>query len=92
MNAEALVAELEGILEAERGAIRRLDGAAVLAAAVRKEEIAAALAKRPREELARSRDALARLAGPLKHNTILLAHARACLAGARAAIRVSTEL
>lgn len=74
-----ILAELERALDEERDAIRRLDGAGVARCAETKRALADALAAAAPAELAAHRDALARLRPALRHNGVLLAHARACL-------------
>ncbi|HZU82669.1 MAG TPA: hypothetical protein VE987_07125 [Polyangiaceae bacterium] len=84
MTADA-IGELEQLLRDEREAIRRLDGARVLAHAERKEAIVASLrgADLSTEDAARLRA----LAPALRHNSVLLAHARDVLRDAIAATR-----
>jgi len=85
--ADDAIAELEQLLREERDAIRRLDGARVLAYAQRKEAIVARL-RGGAGSL--GPDAMARfraLAPALRHNGVLLAHARDVLRDALCAAR-----
>ena len=80
------IAELEELLVDERDAIRKLDSARVLECASRKELLVAALrgpdVSVPADRLERLRE----LVPALKHNGILLAHARDILCDALSAI------
>jgi hypothetical protein len=84
---DGALTEIEALLSEEREAIRRLDGKRVLELAARKQELVG--------ELAANRDAftpdmagrLQALTPALRHNGILLAHARDVLRDAVAAAR-----
>ena len=73
--AKDAIAELEQLLREERDAIRQLDGARVLHYAERKESIVAAL-KAEGGLSAANAVRLRALAPALRHNSVLLAHAR----------------
>jgi len=78
MDPEQMFGQFDRLLEEERGAIRRLDGARVHDIAAEKADLFLALREstRGRSELApRFRD----LAAGLRRNAVLLAHARDCL-------------
>jgi len=77
--AKETVGALLAILEAERSAIRQLDGAAVGRAAAAKEELVKKLSAHGPEDLAQIASDLPLLRAELRRNGILLAHARSCL-------------
>jgi hypothetical protein len=79
--------ELEKILADERIAVRALDAPAVLAFARRKEALVTTLPN-PLPEAARAR--LRGLTPALRHNGVLLAHARGLLRDALRAVRPDT--
>jgi hypothetical protein len=85
---EDAITELEQLLRDEREAIRRLDGERVLSYAQRKEALASLVSQRsggrPREEDATR---LRALVPALRHNSILLAHARNVLRDALVAAK-----
>jgi hypothetical protein len=84
--AEVAIGELEQLLVDERDAIRKLDGARVQSYAERKEALVGAL-QRPRGALSpESLTQLRALVPALRHNSVLLAHARDIL---RDALRVA---
>lgn len=76
--AEAIEA-LFRVLEEERLALRRVDGATVESTARKKEALANDLAKRSPDELADHADAIRQLRSELRRNGVLLAQARSCL-------------
>ncbi len=78
-RARAVVVCLLEVLEAERAAIRKLDGRGVSEAAVRKAELAAELTGLAPAEIDAAREDLGRLRSELRRNGTLLAHARSCL-------------
>jgi len=84
MSHEALT-ELEQLLRDEREAIRRLDGATVLSYAERKEALMRALERDVLSAEGASR--LRALTPALRHNSVLLAHARDVLRDALVAVR-----
>ena len=87
MSGDALT-ELEQLLREEREAIRRLDGAAVLVFAERKEAIMRGLQKNGAASLSPDDAARLRSLTPmLRHNSVLLAHARDVLRDALVAVR-----
>jgi hypothetical protein len=82
---EDAISELEQLLGEEREAIRRLDSARVLSCAQRKEALVLSLRSSPLSpDLARR---LRALAPTLRHNSVLLAHARDVLRDAISATR-----
>ncbi len=85
------IAQLERILCEEREAIRRLDGAQVLDCAQRKEALVNSLrgSSGSLDELQRAR--LRALAPALRHNGILLAHARDILRDALQVARAAQK-
>ena len=85
--AEDAILQLENILREEREAIRRLDGDMVLAFARQKEAIMATLRREDGALEPTQRKRLAALAPALRHNGVLLAHARDVLRDAIAAAR-----
>jgi hypothetical protein len=88
MSDDALT-ELEQLLRDEREAIRRLDGATVLAFAERKEALMHALRKAV--PLSAEQGARLRALTPLlRHNSVLLAHARDVLRDALVAVRAES--
>jgi hypothetical protein len=87
MSHEALT-ELEQLLRDEREAIRRLDGATVLSYAERKEALMAALRRDALSAEGASR--LRALAPALRHNSVLLAHARDVLRDALVAVQAES--
>lgn len=68
--------ELEQLLREEREAIRKLDGARVLSYAERKEAIVGALQQVQGALSQQNASRLRALAPALRHNSVLLAHAR----------------
>lgn len=78
-RAREVASSLLAVLDEEREAIRRLDGPAVSATALRKAALAAALATLPPSDLEPARADLAKLRAELRRNGTLLAHARSCL-------------
>jgi hypothetical protein len=84
------IAELEQILREERDAIRKLDGARVLSYAKRKESLVVALRQGKGTLSASNAARLRGLTPSLRHNSVLLAHARDILRDALAIAR--TEL
>ena len=89
MNAEDILAQFEHVLAIEREAIRAADASAVLAAAMRKEKLAADLVEAGAWTRADMVDGLRRLVEDLRNNGVLLAHARDCLRDAIAALQGS---
>jgi hypothetical protein len=75
---------LEALLIEERTAIRTLDTEAVAASADEKERLFAALTSAPKAELATLAPRIRELSQALRHNGILLAHARDCVRDALA--------
>ena len=67
------------VLEEERAAIRKVDGAAVAKAAATKADLAAKLETATIPELTPHAQSLGQLRAELRRNGILLAHARAAL-------------
>jgi hypothetical protein len=86
MSTDALT-ELEQLLRDEREAIRRLDGASVLSYAERKEALVRGLQKDGRVLSREDGARLRALAPALRHNSVLLAHARDVLRDALVAVR-----
>jgi len=80
MDADSILAKLDQVLEDERAAIRSLDGARVQACAVEKASLVSGLTKLDPKERAKIAPRLKALAGKLRHNGILLVHARGILA------------
>jgi hypothetical protein len=78
-TAKETVQSLLAILEEERAAIRKLDGAAVDRAAAAKEKLVGTLTSIPTSDLATIAGDLPLLRAELRRNGILLAHARSCL-------------
>ena len=78
--------ELEQLLREEREAIRRLDGVSVLSFAGRKEALVLALKKDGGVLCAEDAARLRALAPALRHNSVLLAHARDVLRDALVAV------
>jgi hypothetical protein len=78
MDPEQMFGEFERLLEEERGAIRRLDGARVHDIAAEKADLFLAIREsiRGRSELA---PRFGELAAGLRRNAVHLAHARDCL-------------
>jgi hypothetical protein len=91
MGEDAII-ELEQLLDDERDAIRKLDGARVLIYAERKESLVRALGQGPGGKTLSKENAerLRALSPALRHNSVLLAHARDVLRDALAVAR--TEL
>jgi hypothetical protein len=86
MGSDAIT-ELEELLRDEREAIRQLDSARVLSFAERKEALVGAL-KQGGGALSEDNAARLRALAPaLRHNSVLLAHARDVLRDALAAVR-----
>lgn len=78
-SAKETVSALLVILEEERTAIRKLDGASVGRAAAAKEALVAKLGAAGPEDLTAVAGDLALLRAELRRNGILLAHARSCI-------------
>ncbi|MBX3258132.1 MAG: hypothetical protein KIS78_12240 [Labilithrix sp.] len=76
MTADELLSAMRAALEAEREAIRRLDGDAVTQAAAVKEEILRGVHGAPAAERPALVAALKELKIELRRNLLLLAHAR----------------
>ncbi|MBX3196720.1 MAG: hypothetical protein KF850_24380 [Labilithrix sp.] len=76
MTADELLSTMRAALEAEREAIRRLDGAAVTEAAAAKEKILLGVHGAPASERPALVAALKELKIELRRNLLLLAHAR----------------
>lgn len=74
-----LLAELSTVLDEERAAVNRLDVAAVVEAAEKKERIVNELGRRDKRELLAVRADLTAVRQRLLHNGMLLAHARDCM-------------
>ncbi len=87
MSDDALT-ELEQLLREEREAIRRLDGASVLAFAERKEALVRSLQKDGAAISKEDAIRLRALTPMLRHNSVLLAHARDILRDSLVALRV----
>jgi hypothetical protein len=82
------VTELEQLLRDEREAIRRLDAAGVLSYAERKEALVGTLQQQGGGMLSEETAVRLRALAPaLRHNSVLLAHARDVLRDALAAAR-----
>jgi hypothetical protein len=79
MNGQGALDTLDQVLEAERDAIRRLDGAAVDATAAQKLDLVRLLTTLEPAERARLAPRLRTLVGKLRQNGVLLAHARSIL-------------
>jgi hypothetical protein len=79
LEAAEIVTRMNALLEQERAAVARLDGAKVLALAGEKLALANALETRPRDERARHASAIKKLVQGLKNNGVLLSHARGIL-------------
>jgi hypothetical protein len=86
MSGDAIT-ELERLLREEREAIRRLDAASVLTFAERKEALVRALHQGGPKLSEESAARLRALAPALRHNSVLLAHARDVLRDALVATR-----
>ena len=76
MSPAELLRELRAVLEAERGAIRRLDHDGIVAATRSKEALVTIVAGAAEPERTPLLRALAEVRGDLKRNLVLLAHAR----------------
>jgi hypothetical protein len=88
MSVDALT-ELEQLLREEREAVRKLDGARILEFAQRKEALVDGLRKRSGGVLSPEDAARLRSLTPmLRHNSVLLAHARDILRDALKAARL----
>jgi hypothetical protein len=87
MMSEDAITELDQLLRDERQAIRRLDGASVLSYAERKEALVASLRNGGAGLSPENATRLRALAPALRHNSVLLAHARDVLRDAIAATR-----
>jgi hypothetical protein len=85
MKVGAVIARLEALVPDERAALRRLDSAAVADAAEEKERLFVLLAAAPEAELRPFAERLRKLAVELRHNCVLLMHARDCVRDALAA-------
>ncbi len=88
---DAALDELERLLREERDAIRALDGAKVLAFAQRKEEIVRSLVGPDAPLDAARSQRLRALLPALRHNGVLLAHARDIMRDALAAVGMATK-
>lgn len=88
---EAALDELERLLREERDAIRTLDGTKVLAFAKRKEEIVRSLVGPGASLEAAQSQRLKALVPALRHNGVLLAHARDIMRDALAAVGMATK-
>lgn len=88
MDSDAII-ELEQLLREEREAIRQLDGARVLGYATRKESIIRGLQQGTTTLSAASAARLRALAPALRHNSVLLAHARDVLRDALVVARAN---
>lgn len=86
MSSDAIT-ELEQLLRDEREAIRQLDSARVLSYAERKEALVGALKQGDGTLSAENAARLRALAPALRHNSVLLAHARDVLRDALVAVR-----
>jgi hypothetical protein len=84
---EEALTDLEALLSEERDAIVRLEGARVLDLAARKQELVGRLAAHRGAFTSRTAARLRALTPALRHNGILLAHARDVLRDAVAAAR-----
>jgi hypothetical protein len=87
---EGALTELEGLLAEEREAIRKLDGARVIEFATRKQVLVAALTAERGAMTKATAARLRALTPALRHNGILLAHARDVLRDAIAAARAES--
>lgn len=87
MSAHAAAEELRALLVEERLAIRKLDSAAVAAAADRKQRLLDELSACAANDHATVVAELGALVPELRRNGVLLAHARDCLRDAIAAAR-----
>jgi hypothetical protein len=76
-DARHVLSALRDALARERQAIRAFDAAAVADVAAEKERLAAELAALGAPALAGAREDVARLRAELRHNGLLLVHARA---------------
>lgn len=85
MTAEDALTRLEALVTDERDAIQRLDSDAVLRAAHDKEIVLATLRDEPLPRDEATLERLSLVVGKLRHNGILLAHARDILRDAVAA-------
>ena len=85
MNVGAVIARLEALVPDERAALRRLDSAAVADHAEEKERLFVLLSAAPESELRPYAERLRVLAIELRHNCVLLMHARDCVRDALAA-------
>ncbi|MGD0677150.1 MAG: hypothetical protein ABSC94_17175 [Polyangiaceae bacterium] len=83
------IEQLEQLLKDEREAIRRLDGATVLAFARRKQELMLQLQGRDGKLDARVASRLRALVPALRKNSVLLAHARDILRDALSAVGIA---
>jgi hypothetical protein len=79
MDAQSALDRLDQVLERERDAIRRLDGAGVDAAAAEKVDLVRIVAALDASERARLAPRIRALLVQLRHNGVLLAHARSIL-------------
>lgn len=80
MTTGEILTELEGLIRDERKAIVAFDGETVARLADRKEHLLAELAKSDTQvDLRVDRQRFLSVAAELRHNGILLAHARDCL-------------
>jgi hypothetical protein len=86
---EEALTDLEALLSQERDAIVRLEGARVLELAARKQELVGFLASRRGAFTPRAAARFKALAPAMRHNGILLAHARDVLRDAVAAARAN---
>ncbi len=87
MSSDAIT-ELEALLREEREAIRQLDSARVLAYAERKQALVESLKQQGGGTLSEENATRLRAIAPaLRHNSVLLAHARDVLRDALVAVR-----
>jgi hypothetical protein len=87
VGVEEAIAELERVLAEEREAIRKLDGARVLELARRKQSLMTMLRDAQSHFTPASAAAMLKVVPALRHNGILLAHARSVLRDAIAVVR-----
>jgi flagellar biosynthesis/type III secretory pathway chaperone len=79
MDATSILDRLEELLEEERGAVRRLDGARAQAAAEEKLALVQRLAAVDKAERAAMAPRIRRVVAELRRNGVLLVHARGIL-------------
>jgi len=78
-SAKTVIEKLLHVLDVEREAIRKLDGASVGRASAQKEELAAELSRASADDLRELKSELNTLRSELRRNGVLLAHARGCI-------------